>query len=98
MNSLFGHLNSNNSFTSTQQPTPQITSKNTPNLLLQAVGAAMRGESPQEFMLKLAQTHPQLQQYDLSNLQNTAQQICQEKNINPQDVLNQIDNIINPVK
>jgi len=36
---------------------------------MQAMGAALRGESPQQFMQNLAQTHPQLRQLDLSNLQ-----------------------------
>ena len=70
---------------------------NMPSLLLQAVGAALRHESPQDFMVRLANQHPQLKQYDLTNLQTTAQQVCQEKGVNMQQAINQIDNIVGPV-
>ena len=43
------------------------------NLLLQAVGAALRGESPQAFMKRLANQHPQLKRMNLDDLQGTAQ-------------------------
>ena len=64
-----------------------------PSILMQAMGAALRGESPQAFMQQLAQQHPQLRQYDLSNLQNTAQQVCQQNGVDMQDAINKIDNI-----
>ena len=67
--------------------------QSTPNILMQAFGAALRNESPQEFLQNLARTHPQLKQYDFSNIQQTAQQICQEKGVNTQEVINQIDSI-----
>ena len=73
------------------------TSANMPSILLQAFGAALRKESPQDFMARLANQHPQLRQYDLTNLQSTAQQICQEKGVNIQDTINQIDNIMGPM-
>jgi hypothetical protein len=43
-----------------------------PNILMQAFGAALRGEDPHTFLQNLAAQHPQLKQYDLSNLQQTA--------------------------
>jgi hypothetical protein len=43
---------------------------------MQAVGAMIRGESPQQFMQNLARTNPQLQGLDLSNLDKTAQELC----------------------
>jgi len=43
-----------------------------PNMLMQAFGAALRGEDPHTFLQNLAVQHPQLKQYDLSNLQQTA--------------------------
>lgn len=90
MNSLLSGLG--NTFMKspmTQTPTqPQA-----PNILMQAIGAALRGESPQEFMSNLAKNHPQLKQYDLSNLQQTAQQICQQNGVDMQQVTNQLDNI-----
>jgi hypothetical protein len=36
----------------------------------------IRGESPQQFMQNLARTNPQLQGLDLSNLDKTAQELC----------------------
>lgn len=68
-----------------------------PSILMQALGAAMRGESPQAFMQQLAQQHPQLRQYDLSNLQSTAQQVCQQNGVDMQDAINKIDNIAKTV-
>ena len=37
------------------------------NIMMQAVGAMMRGESPQSFLQSLAKNNPQLQGLDLSN-------------------------------
>lgn len=74
-------------------PAAQSGSTQMPSILMQAMGAAMRGESPQAFMQQLAQQHPQLRQYDLSNLQNTAQQVCQQNGVDMQDAIGKIDNI-----
>ena len=74
-------------------PTAQGGGTQMPSILMQAMGAAMRGESPQAFMQQLAQQHPQLRQYDLSNLQNTAQQVCQQNGVDMQDAIGKIDNI-----
>lgn len=65
----------------------------TPNILMQALGAAMRGESPQSFLQNLAQLHPELKQYDLNNLPQTAQQVCQQKGVDMQQAINQLDSI-----
>lgn len=67
-----------------------------PNILLQAIGAAMRGESPNDFMKNLANSHPQLRQYDLNNLGAAAQQVCQNNGVDPNAVAKQLDNVINP--
>ena len=94
MNSLLGGLGNGllNSFKNAT--TPQIATQQaaSPNILMQAFGAAMRGESPQQFMQNLASQHPQLRQLDLSNLQTTAQQVCQQNGVDSQQVLNQLDN------
>lgn len=47
--------------------------------MMQAVAAMIRGESPQQFMQNLAKTNPQLQGLDLTNLDKTAEQLCNEK-------------------
>ena len=68
-----------------------------PNILMQAMGAALRGESPQQFMQNLAQTHPQLRQYDLTNLQQTAQQVCQQNGVDIANATQQLDNLTNSI-
>lgn len=67
------------------------------NILLQAVGAALRGESPQAFMKRLANQHPQLKRMNLDDLQGSAQQLCKEKGVNPDDVAKDIDGVISPM-
>lgn len=51
------------------------------NIMMQAFGAMMRGESPQQFMQNLAQSNPALKGMDLNNLQQTAQQVCSENGV-----------------
>lgn len=68
-----------------------------PNILMQAMGAALRGEDPHTFMQNLAAQHPQLKQYDLSNLSQTAQQVCQQNGVDMQSAINQIDNITSSI-
>ena len=70
---------------------------NMPNMLMQAFGAALRGEDPHTFLQNLAAQHPQLRQYDLSNLQQTAQQVCQQNGVDMQSAINQIDNITSSI-
>ena len=48
------------------------------NILLQAVGAMLRGESPQTFLRKLAETNPQLQGLDLDHPDQAAQKLCEQ--------------------
>ena len=68
-----------------------------PNMLMQAFGAALRGEDPHVFLQNLAAQHPQLRQYDLSNLEQTAQQVCQQNGVDIQSAINQIDNITSSI-
>ena len=94
MNSFLGGLG--NALLNTQKVSkPQQASM--PNILMQAIGAAMRGESPQAFLQNLAQNHPQLRQYDLSNLQQTAQQVCQQNGVDMQAMTDQIDSVVSSV-
>ena len=51
------------------------------NLFFQAVGAMMRGESPQEFMRNLANTRPELRGMDLTDINGAAHKLCQERGI-----------------
>ena len=57
---------------------------------MQAVGAMMRGESPKQFLQNLAQNNPQLQGLDLNNLQQTAQQVCNQNGIDMNAKINEI--------
>lgn len=60
------------------------------NIMLQAMGAMMRGESPRQFLQNLAQNNPQLQGLDLNNLQQTAQQVCKDNNVDMGAKMNEL--------
>lgn len=51
------------------------------NLMMQAIGAMMRGENPQAFLQGLANTNPALRGLDLNDINGTAQRLCQERGI-----------------
>ena len=51
------------------------------NIMMQAVGAAMRGESPEAFMKNLAKTNPQLKGLNLDNLEGTARSLANQKGV-----------------
>lgn len=53
------------------------------NIMMQAVGAFMRGESPQMFLQNLARTNPNLQGLDLTNINATAQKVCRDHGVDP---------------
>ena len=55
------------------------------NILMQAFGAAMRGESPQAFIQNLANTDPRLKAVDLNDLYGSAQKLAQEQGVNLDD-------------
>ncbi len=60
-------------------------------ILFQAVGCAMRGESPQKFMKNLANSHPQLKKMNLDDLMGSAEQLAHEKGYNIDDVKSELD-------
>lgn len=102
MNSLFGGLgnilmNQARSQSAMPNVTQTAAQPQMPNMLMQAFGAALRGEDPHSFLQNLAAQHPQLKQYDLSNLQQTAQQVCQQNGIDMQSAINQLDNITSSI-
>ena len=66
-------------------------------IIMQAVGAALRGESPQAFMQRLANQHPQLKRMNLDDLQGTAQQLCQQHGVDPDEVARSLDGVIEPM-
>lgn len=63
--------------------------------VMSAIGAMMRGENPKEFMMKLANTNPALQGMDFNNLEETARSICEQKNINMNELADQIKEFAN---
>lgn len=64
------------------------------NMMMQALGAMMRGESPRQFLQNLAQTNPALQGMDFTNLEQTAQQICNSKGVDMNAKMAEINNIV----
>lgn len=48
-------------------------------IMMQAVGAAVRGERPEAFLKKLAKTRPELQGIDLDDLESTANALAQKQ-------------------
>lgn len=65
------------------------------SILLQAIGAAIRGESPQAFMKRLANSHPALKKMNLDDLYGSAQQLCKERGLNEEEVTKKVDEVIN---
>jgi len=66
-------------------------------ILMQAIGAAMRGESPQAFMKRLATQHPQLRKMNLDNLPAAAQQLAQQNGVDVNQLAKELDTMIEPV-
>ena len=49
------------------------------NIMMQAIGAMLRGETPQSFLQNLAKTRPELQGLDLNNPSQAAEQLYAQK-------------------
>jgi hypothetical protein len=49
------------------------------NIMRQAVGAMLRGETPQSFLQNLAKTSPELQALDLSDPNKAAEKLYSDK-------------------
>lgn len=65
--------------------------KNLMNLCMKALGAMARGESPTDFLKNVAMTNPALQGYDFDNLEETAQDICKQRNVDMDNMKSQIE-------
>ena len=68
---------------------------NVRNLVMQAMGAMMRGENPQAFMKNLAATNPQLQGLDLDNLEGTAKALCDKNGVDMNELADKIREFAN---
>ena len=67
------------------------------SMMMSALGAMMRGESPSAFLKNLANTNPQLQGLDLDNLESTATALCQKNNIDMKQLANKITDFANSI-
>ena len=65
-------------------------------ILLQALGAAMRGESPQAFLRRLANNHPQLKKINFNDLPGEADRLLKENGMSVDEVTKQIDETLAP--
>ena len=65
------------------------------NMMMRAMGAMMRGESPSDFLKNLASTNPQLQGLDLDNLESTATALCQKNNVDMNQLADKIREFAN---
>lgn len=60
------------------------------NILMQAVGAMMRGESPKDFMRTLANSNPALRGIDLDDINGSARKLCKERGVDADKLTEQI--------
>lgn len=60
------------------------------NMMMSALGAMMRGESPKDFLKNLANTNPQLQGLNLDDLEGTARSLCEKNNIDMNELASKI--------
>lgn len=67
-------------------------------LFMKAVGAMMRGESPQEFIRNLANTTPELRGVDLNDINGSAQRICREHGVDAGKLTEEIKQSIASIK
>ena len=65
------------------------------NMMMQALGAMMRGESPKDFLKNLANTNPQLQGLNLDDLEGTAKALCDKNNVNMNELAQKIQEFAN---
>ena len=75
-----------------------ITGGGSGNLFMQAVGAFMRGESPQAFLKSLANSRPELGGIDLNDISGEAARICRERGVDPAKMTEQIKQAIANMK
>ena len=71
---------------------------NATNIMMQAFGAMMRGESPTDFLKNLAKTEPRLQGLNLDDLEGTARQECEKRNVDMNNLRSQIEEFANSNK
>ena len=60
------------------------------NLMMQAVGAMMRGESPRDFLQNLANSNPALRGIDMNDINGSAQRLCKERGVDAEKLTAEI--------
>jgi len=68
------------------------------NLMMQAFGAMMRGESPKDFMRNLANTNPAFRGLDLTDINATAQKVCRDHGVDAEKLTAEIKQSISAIK
>ena len=71
-----------------------LNSNSNRNMMMSAVFAMMRGQSPQDFL----KTIPELKGVDLSNIEGAAQKICKDKGVNYEDAKSLISSQLKGMK
>lgn len=65
-------------------------SEDTRILIGRMIGAAMSGKSPENFLNTLAQTDSRFKGMDFTNLDKTAQEVCNKNNIDMSDAVKKV--------
>lgn len=60
------------------------------NIMMQAVGAMLRGDSPRDFMRSLAASNPALRGMNLDDINGTAEKLCRERGIDAEKLTTEI--------
>ena len=60
------------------------------NIKTKALMAMLSGQNPRQFLMDLAKTTPQLQGIDFTNLQQTAQNLCNQQGKNMNDEIQKL--------
>lgn len=66
-------------------------------IMMQAIGSFMRGDSPQAFLQSLA-GRPEMKDVNLDDLEGSARKIAQEKGVSYESVMEQAQGIIQQYK
>ena len=66
------------------------------SIMLRAVGAMMRGESPKDFLQTLANSRPELRGIDMNDINGSAERLCRERGVDPNKLAEQIKQSIKP--
>lgn len=67
-------------------------------MMMKAFGAMMRGESPTDFLKNLAKTNPKLQGLNFDDLESTAKDLCDQRNVDMNALKSQIEEFANSNK